>query len=229
MFGLQAVGVLLIGLRAVRPPLVPKSHTLYKINDTRMAADKSWIAITIAGTTAGICVASATYVAGDMSSRFLASSAGITIDAVGHVAGAGAELILGPAAGFAVRIATSTFARTTEATVSNSGRISAGVMAAAAGAITAMTITAGTRIIEYTVEYGGQLTREAALKLSETYIKYKASQSGFTETGDVESLVDNDWVIVDDADGGNAPEVMAESDISVAASAPANFDASRVL
>jgi hypothetical protein len=100
-------------------------------------------------------------------------------------------------------------------------------MAAAAGAITAMTITAGTRIIEYTVEYGGQLTREAALKLSETYLKYKASQSGFTETGDVESLVDNDWVIVDDADGGNAPEVMAESDISVAA--PANFDASRVL
>ena len=215
-------------MRAVRHPLVPKSHTLYKINDTRMAADKSWIAITIAGTTAGICVASATYVAGDMSSRFLASSAGLTLDAVGHVAGAGAELILGPAAGFAVRIATSTFARTTEATVSNSGRISAGVMAAA-GAITAMTITAGTRIIEYTVEYGGQLTREAALKLSETYIKYKASQSGFTETGDVESLVDNDWVIVDDADGGNAPEVIAESDMSVSPPAPANFDASRVL
>lgn len=162
-------------------------------------SDTSWINITIAGTTAGLCVASAAFTAGSISSRILASSAGRTIDAVGQVASAGTKLLLGPAAGLAVRIATESIARTTEATVSHTGQISTGVMAAAAGAITALTITVGTRLIEYTVEYGGKLSHDVALKMSETYLKYKAMRAGFPETGDLTTLVDNDWVLVEDS------------------------------
>jgi hypothetical protein len=76
--------------------------------------------------------------------------------------------------------------------------------------VTALSITLGTRLVEYTIEYGGVLTREAAVKLSEMYLKYKSVQSGFVESGNVTDLTADQWVVVgdptlinDDSNGGS--------------------------
>jgi len=160
--------------------------------------DKSWITITVAGARAGICVAGITYFAAEISSRALAESSRTTIEAMGSLVGAGAEYAMGSAAGLAVRIASKTLAHTTKESIAINGKITSGIVAAAAGAVTALSITAGSHVIQYTIEYGGKISKEMAVHLSEMYLKYKAVQSGFTDSGNIEALEDDDWVVIDD-------------------------------
>jgi hypothetical protein len=195
------------------------------------AATAPWIKISVAGMTAGVVVAAVTYAAAENSSHALATATGTGITLAGRLAGVGADYIGGAALGATVRIVSSAAAETTKQTMLTSGRLGSAAVAATAGAVTALTITLGTRLVQYTIEYGGQLTREAAVKLSEMYLKYKSVQSGFVETGNITDLNSDQWVIVGDPaimndDGYDCDEGSDEgcddaaSAISVSASDP---------
>jgi hypothetical protein len=157
-----------------------------------------WIKITVAGMSAGVVVAAVTYAAAENSSHAVANVTGTGIQLAGRLVGAGADLIGGPMLGTTVRIVSSAAAETTKQSILTSGRLGSAAIAATAGAVTALSITIGTRLIEYTVEYGGVLTREAAVKLSEMYLKYKSVQSGFVESGNITDLNSDQWVFVGD-------------------------------
>jgi hypothetical protein len=157
-----------------------------------------WIKITVAGMTAGVVVAAVTFAAAENSSHAVATVTGTGIQLAGRLVGAGADLIGGPVLGTTVRIVSSAAAETTKQSIITSGRLGSAAIAATAGAVTALSITLGTRLVEYTIEYGGVLTREAAVKLSEMYLKYKSVQSGFVESGNVTDLTADQWVVVGD-------------------------------
>jgi hypothetical protein len=168
---------------------------------TNVLSDESkspWIKITVAGMTAGVVVAAMTYAAAEHSSHAVATVTGKGIHVAGQLVGAGADWIAGPVAGTTVRIVSSAAAETTKQSILTSGRLGSAAIAATAGAVTALTITLGTRLVQYTVEYGGVLTREAAVKLSEMYLKYKSVQSGFVESGNITDLNSDQWVFVGD-------------------------------
>jgi hypothetical protein len=164
-------------------------------NDTTKS---SWIKITVAGMTAGVVVAAVTFAAAENSSHALATATGATINLAGRLAGIGADYVGGNVLGTTVRIVSSAAAESTKQTIITSGRLGSAAVAATAGAVAALTITVGTRLVQYTVEYGGQLTRETALRLSEMYLKYKSVQSGFVESGNINDLNADQWVIVGD-------------------------------
>lgn len=157
-----------------------------------------WIKITVAGMTAGVVVAAVTYAAAENSSHAVATVTGTGIQLAGRLVGAGADMIAGPVLGTTVRIVSSAAAETTKQSIISSGRLGSAAIAATAGAVTALTITLGTRLVQCTIEYGGVLTKEAALKLSEMYLKYKSVQSGFVESGNITDLSSDQWVFVGD-------------------------------
>jgi hypothetical protein len=189
------------------------------------AAKSPWIKITVAGMTAGVVVAAVTYTAAENSSHAVATATGATINLAGRLAGLGADYIGGAALGTTVRIVSSAAAETTKQSIITSGRLGSAAVAATAGAVTALTITVGTRLVQYTIEYGGQLTREAAVRLSEMYLKYKSVQSGFVESGNINDLNADQWVIVGDPtllnESGDADDRGdAVSEISVSGTDP---------
>ena len=95
-------------------------------------------------------------------------------------------------------------AKTSEETMRTGSLVGAAVVSAVAGAATALTITLGTRVVEYSIEYGGKISRDMAQKFSEMYLTYKAGHSAFLETGKVEELEDGDWVLIAD----NSPKLL---------------------
>lgn len=166
-----------------------------------MASDtesSTWIKITVGGMTAGVVVAAVTYAAAEHSAHALATATGAGINIAGTVVGLGADMLAGKTLGTTVRIASSAAAETTKHAMITSGRLGSAAVAATAGAVTALTITLGSRIIQYTIEYGGQLSHEAAVKLSEMYLKYKSFQSGFVDSGNITDLASDQWVVVGD-------------------------------
>jgi hypothetical protein len=207
----------------------------YDIIEDKMASESSsdignddaskspWIKITVAGMTAGVVVAAVTYAAAETSSHAVATATGTGINIAGRLVGLGVDYIGGTALGTTVRIVSSAAAETTKQTMITSGRLGSAAVAATAGAVTALTITVGTRLVQYTIEYGGLLTREAAVRLSEMYLKYKSVQSGFVESGNINDLNADAWVIVgdptlvEDADSEDSDSV---SEISVSESDP---------
>jgi hypothetical protein len=188
-------------------------------------AKSPWIKISVAGMTAGVVVAAVTYTAAENSSVAVATATGATINLAGRLAGLGADYIGGNVLGTTVRIVSSAAAETTKQSIITSGRLGSAAIAATAGAVTALTITIGTRLVQYTIEYGGQLTREAAVRLSEMYLKYKSVQSGFVESGDINDLNADQWVIVGDPtllneSGDNEDRGDTVSEISVSGTDP---------
>jgi hypothetical protein len=160
----------------------------------------SWITITVAGATIGTIVASLTYASTSMASNVVATSSGFTVETLGEACGYGADYFFGKASGMTVRLLSKTFAKSTELTVKQSGQVTAGVISVLAGAVTALSITAGTRLVEYSIEYGGKISKELAIQISEAYLKYKASQEEFQKTGAIDELlgeeIENDWILI---------------------------------
>ena len=166
-------------------------------HDPEAADKRPWITITVAGTTVGLIVAAATYAATAATTSAAATTTGFTVEMLGELAGLGATSLLGPAAGLSVKVVSRGFAKTSEAALRQSGQLTAAAAAAVAGATTALSITVGTRIIEYSVEYGGVMSREIAAKFSEAYLMFKARHSQqFLDSGDITALEDDDWVLV---------------------------------
>ena len=182
-------------MTVVVPPIDPKN-------------DKSWIRITLTGSSAGDAVADMTFKATAKSAGALATGVGFTMEMLGSVASFGAKYLRGESAASSVRVVTQSAARTTEESVAQTGIATAGVAAAVAGATTALTLTAGTRLIEYSVEYGGKITRDMAEKFSEMYLQYRAMHTGFMVTGDVNQLIDSEWVMI----GETGRQTLVSSD-----------------
>jgi hypothetical protein len=158
----------------------------------------TWIKITVGGMTAGVVVAAVTYAAAEHSTNALATVTGAGVNIAGTMIGLGADMVVGKTLGTTIRIVSSAAAETTKHTMITSGRLGSAAVAATAGAVTALTITLGSRMLQYTIEYGGQLSREAAVKLSEMYLKYKSFQSGFVDSGNITDLASDQWVVVGD-------------------------------
>lgn len=159
---------------------------------------KSWVTITVAGATAGVIVAALTFSAACTASNAVASTTGFTVDIVGEAASIGTSYFIGPAAGYSVKLATKVAAHATKETMTYSGIVAAGTLSTVVGTVTALTITAGTRLVEYSIEYGGKMSKEVALRVSEAYLHYKTSQSAFIETGDLGESVEDDWILLKD-------------------------------
>lgn len=166
-------------------------------HDPTAIEKRPWITITVAGTTVGFMIAAAAYAATTATTSAAATTTGYTMEMLGELAGYGATSLIGPAAGLSVKVISRGIAKTSESALRQSGQITAAAVAAVAGATTALSITVGTRIIEYSVEYGGAVTREIASKFSEAYLMFKARHSQqFLESGDITALDDEDWVVV---------------------------------
>lgn len=158
--------------------------------------DSSWITITVGGAAAGATVAALTYASAATSTRVLASGSSITFNAIGELLGLGANYFGSPAVASTVKIMAHAAGKTTEEMIRSGGQTAASGTAVLAGALTALTITIGTRVIEYSIEYGGKISKEVAHQLSEAYLKYKIAHSKFDENTPVEELDDQDWVIL---------------------------------
>ncbi len=159
---------------------------------------KPWITITVAGATAGVMVSALAYSATYHAGSAAATTTGFVMDAAGEVLGLGAKALFGDVAGVTVKVMSKGAAKTSEETLRTGSYVSAAVVSAVAGAATALTITLGTRVVEYSIEYGGKISREMAQKFSEMYLTYKAGHSEFLETGDIAQLEDGDWVLIAD-------------------------------
>jgi hypothetical protein len=135
-------------------------------------------------------MAGVTFAATHASSRALASTAKYTISILGEVASMGTSALMGDMAGLSVRVLSKTVAITTEEAMNQTGYMTAGIAAAVAGATTALSISVGERVINYTVEHGGKIGKEFAEKISETYLRYRAAH------GDLEAI-DEGWVEIE--------------------------------
>jgi hypothetical protein len=169
---------------------------LYEPNKEPSSESSSWITITVAGATAGVVVAAITYATTSTTTNAMASTAGFTLDILGDAISAGVTYFMGYVPGYAVKFAAKSAAKTTEDTIKHTGMIASAVISSAAGAATALSITIGTRLVECSVEYGGKISRELAIQLSEAYLRYRASRSTFEESGNACELVDDDWIMV---------------------------------
>lgn len=158
---------------------------------------RTWITITPCGATAGVVAASLTYATAQSSSRVLSNASYYTVGSLGHLLASIATYFGGEPTGIAIRISSDIAKEYVCQSVHHGGTLTAAGLAVTAGAVTALSITLGTYAVEYSIEYGGKLTKEAALAISEAYLKYKSVQTGFVEKGDVNLLVEDDWLLVE--------------------------------
>jgi hypothetical protein len=118
------------------------------------------------------------------------------MDTIGEVAGLGASYLAGPITGNAVRLATKAASKATTESIEYSGLIAAGIISATAGAVMALSVTAGTKLVEYSIEYGGKISKEVAIKVAEAYLKFKMAHSNYSETDDIGTVIEEDWVYI---------------------------------
>jgi len=154
---------------------------------------ESWINITVGGAAAGGAVAALTYATTLASTKTLATGTSISFNVLGEIAGYGASYFYGNAAAMSVRIMAHTAGKASEEAIRNSGYLAAAGAATVAGALTALSITVGTKAIEYSVQYGGKITKEMAQKISEAYLKYRLQEAKEVELTEIN---DQDWVIL---------------------------------
>ena len=154
---------------------------------------ESWINITVGGAAAGGAVAAFTYATTLASTRALATGTSVSFNILGELAGYGATYFSGSAAGMSVRIMAHTAGKASEEAIRSSGYLAAAGAATVAGALTALSITVGAKAIEYSVQYGGKITKEMAEKISEAYLKYRLQNS---EEIELTEINDQDWVVL---------------------------------
>jgi hypothetical protein len=160
--------------------------------------NKAWITISVAGATAGAIVAAITFATTTTATGVLATSSGFSIEMLGEAVGMGANYFVGPASGYTAKVVTKAFAKSTEQTMKTSGLVTAGVISSVAGAVTALSVTAGEHMLNYSIEYGGKISKEIAIKLSEAYLKYKMKHTNFLDTGDLSEFeMENEWILIE--------------------------------
>jgi hypothetical protein len=151
------------------------------IDASQAKAAVPWINITMNGAKVGLIVGSMTFIAASHASRLVATGSGVGVDALSMLAGYGAGYFWGPGAAFTVRTFGKVAAESTENNMKYAGVIAAGGLGAAAGALTALSITVGTKVVEYSVEYGGKISAETARVVAEKYLEFRSRQTGTIE------------------------------------------------
>ena len=141
-----------------------------------------WITITVVGAAAGATVAAFTYSSALSVSQMIATGSGMSLSVLGELVG-----IMGHTAG-----------KVAEGVIRQSGSMAATGAAVVTGGLTALSITVGTRIVEYSVEYGGKITKEAAQIIADAYLRYKCPDEDKCEV----ALTEDDWVVLHSTGGG---------------------------
>jgi hypothetical protein len=168
--------------------------------------------ITVNGAKAGLIVGSLTFLAASQASRLMATGSGVGVGVLGTLMGYGAGYFWGPGAAFAVQSMGTVAAKSTEENMKYAGVLAAGGLGAAAGALTALSITVGTKVVEYSVEYGGKISAETARVVAEKYMEFRTRQTGALADGSAADFESDEYVYVmlpsePEVDPGLASEV----------------------
>jgi len=129
------------------------------------------IHITIEGLAAGATAGAIAYTVTSLTSDAVAKTANYTIKGIGMAAAAGTKYWMGPIPSATVRIACELAANRSEKTIQTGGILTSMAVAGAVGAATALTVTIGSHLVRYTIQYSQVLSKEVAIKLSELYIR----------------------------------------------------------
>ena len=127
--------------------------------------------ITIEGLAAGATAGAIAYTVTSLTSDAVAKTANYTIKGIGMAAAAGTKYWMGPIPSATVRIACELAANRSEKTIQTGGLLTSMAVAGAVGAATALTVTIGSHLVRYTIQYSQVLSKEMAIKLSELYIR----------------------------------------------------------
>jgi hypothetical protein len=127
--------------------------------------------ITIEGLAAGATAGAVAYTLTSLTSDALAKTAKYSIKGIGLLAAAGTNYWMGPIPSATVTIACEIAAKSSEETIQKGGILASAALAGAAAAATALTITIGSHLVRYTIQYSQVLSKEMAIKLSELYIR----------------------------------------------------------
>ena len=158
----------------------------------------SWLHITAPAAAAGTVASVLTYTLLIHSSVAAASGAGLLVDSVAAAAAVGTRYFGGDIPATAVRILGRVWSTASESAVRTGGSYTALAAAAAIGGTTALTVSLGSRLAEVTVEYGSSLSRAAATKIAEAYLRFK--ESGIQVPNSEYTFTDSeqdDWVLMD--------------------------------
>ena len=160
-----------------------------------------WLIVTITGTTGAAIVGALTYSATVQASDIIASGTGLSINGLGLCGSYLVSALLGDLAGVSVRVASQVAGHLTQETIRSSGRTAAALTSATTATLTALTFTAGSYAIQYTLEYGGMLSETLAKHIAEQVLGYSVSKNE-TQSGYIEDMRDSGWVVIDIEDGG---------------------------
>lgn len=127
--------------------------------------------ITIEGMAAGATAGAVAYTLTSLTSEAVAKTAKYSIKGIGILAAAGANYWMGPIPSTTVSIACEMAAKSSEETIQKGGILASAAAAGATAAATALTVTIGSHLVRYTIQYSQVLSKELAIKLSELYIR----------------------------------------------------------
>ena len=186
-----------------------KQENIYSMNNTTVTPPlhpkNSWLTITLTGMTIGMTLAATTYTVGSLSTNTASNATGLALDALDDILSIGTDALLGPISAISVKLASRIASTTAKESVQTGGTLATTILAGVVGAAAALTISIGSHVFYYTIDYGGQLTSELAQKIAEIYLIYKAKclqQTGFSTI-----LSDEDWILLE-------PEESSESSTS---------------
>jgi len=159
---------------------------------------QSWLHITAPAAAAGTVASVVTYTLLIQGTGAAATGTGWLVDGAGMVAAAGTRLIAGDVPAMSVRILGRVLSEGAAASIRSGGLWTSLGLAAAVGGTTAVTVSLGSQLVEATVEYGGALTKAAADRVAEAYLRLK--QGPCDVSGSELNLIENkegDWIIMD--------------------------------
>jgi len=146
---------------------------------------KPWITIMPVATAAGVVAGSLTFTVASTSATALAKSTHFTVDTMSDVASRGVRMVWGDVPAVSLRILGRTLADSSESNLQQGGTLTAGALAAVVGGATTLSIVVGGTLLHYTIKYGGNLSREMAIRLSELYLTQPVPP------------VEGDWVLLE--------------------------------
>jgi len=146
--------------------------------------------ITIEGMAAGATAGAIAYTLTSLSTDAVAKTANYTIKGVGLLAAVGTNYWMGPIPSKTLTIACEIAAKQSEDTIQKGGLVISAAVAGAVGVATALTVTIGSHLVRYTIQYSKVLSKEAAIKLSELYIRQISGVST--------CCPEDDWELIED-------------------------------
>ena len=127
--------------------------------------------ITIEGMAAGATAGAIAYTLTSLSTDAVAKTAKYTIRGVGTIAALGTNYWMGEIPSKTLTIACEVAAKQSEDTIQKGGLLTSMAVAGAVATATALTVTIGSHLVCYTIQYSKAFSKEAAIKLSELYIR----------------------------------------------------------